>query len=198
MTFTIVPGSTPINDISDLKIPITTQTELDAAEFDNIHQAEQFYFRARKYKDASWFKVSALQQIHRAMFNEVWEWAGKYRKSNVIPVGVEPYKISLMLFELEQDVAYWIKNPDTMPLLEMCARIHQRLAWIHPFPNGNGRFSRFASNLFLFSLRHPLPIWPGGLDKDNTHRKEYLRVLREADHGNFQLLTDYLKALIVS
>jgi Fic-DOC domain mobile mystery protein B len=195
MTFTIAPGATPINDLSDLKIPITLQSELDAAEFDNIHRAEEFYFKRKKLKDVSWFTPLFLQQIHKAMFNDVWEWAGKYRKQNVIPVGVEPYKIPMMVLELTKDVAYWVRPPTDMKLLEISARIHQRLAWIHPFSNGNGRFSRFVSNLFLFSYRRPLPIWPSGLGKETADRQHYLNVLQEGDKGNFQPLVEYLKSL---
>lgn len=207
MTFTTAKGATPISDLSGLKIAITTQSELDAAEFDNIHRAEQLYFRSKKFKNASWFTPSFLMQIHKEMFMEVWEWAGKYRKQSVMPIGLEPYKIPMMLYELSEDVAYWLKQVDChliapvnnssthMTLLEMSARIHQRLAWIHPFLNGNGRFSRFISNLFLFSYRHPLPIWPGGLNKDSDNRQIYLEVLRRADHGDFQPLMDFLKFL---
>ncbi|HSX10973.1 MAG TPA: mobile mystery protein B [Chlamydiales bacterium] len=195
MTFTIVPGATPISDLSELKIPITTQAELDAAEFDNIHRAEQFYFRRRKVNDATWLTPPFLQKIHRAMFDDVWEWAGKYRKHDVLPVGIDPYKIPLAMHELSQDVAYWVGVPVHMTLLEMSARIHHRLAWIHPFPNGNGRFSRFVSNLFLFSFRQPLPTWPGGLDRDSSHRRQYLKTLQEADKGDFRPLVDYLKFL---
>lgn len=195
MTFTTPVGATPINDLSHLKIPITFQSDLDAAEYDNIYRAEQSYFRKRKFKDASWFSPNYLQQIHKAMFNEVWEWAGKYRNHQVLPVGVDPYKIPTMVSALSEDVAYWIKSPTDMGLLEMSARIHQRLAWIHPFPNGNGRFSRFVSNLFLFSYRRPLPIWPGVIGKESADRRQYLKVLHEADHGNFQPLMNYLKLL---
>lgn len=195
MTFTIIPDATPIDDLSHLKVPITTQAELDALEFDNIHRAEKEYFRKRKFTNGLWFKPLFLQRLHAAMFDEVWEWGGHYRTKNVLPVGVEPYQIPLMLAELTQDVEYWLTKPVDMTFLEMAARIHQRIAWIHPFPNGNGRFSRFVSNLFLFSYRCPLPIWPGGLNREGSSRSEYLLNLREADRGNFLPLIDYLKSL---
>lgn len=194
MTFTTDQGATPLSDLSDLKIPLTTQSELDAAEFDNIHRAEQLYFKPKKFKNGTWFTSPNLLKIHQEMFNEVWAWAGKYRKHNVMPIGVEPYKIPTLVYALTEDVAYWLKH-SSMPLLEMSARIHHRLAWIHPFSNGNGRFSRFVSNLFLFSYRHPLPLWPTGLSKESDPRQIYLAVLREADKGNFQPLLDYLKSL---
>ncbi len=195
MNFPIAPGATPIDDLSQLRIPITTQSQLDAFEFDNIFRAEQHYFQRRKFSDASWFKPVFLQNLHAAMFDEVWEWGGKYRIRTVLPIGVEPYKIPMMLAELAKDVEHWLAHPLDMAFLEMAARIHQRLTWIHPFPNGNGRFSRFVSNLFLFSYRCALPIWPGALNRESTNRSEYLATLREADQGDFQPLIDYLRSL---
>lgn len=192
MTFYFPPGATPIDDLSDLKIPIVTQAQLDALEFDNIHRASQEYFKLRRYRDATWFKPPFLQKIHASMFGEVWEWAGKYRKRNVLPVGIEPYKIPLAMTALGQDVAYWLLNRDNMSFLEIAARIHHRLAWIHPFTNGNGRFSRFVSDLFLFSYRCPLPVWPGGLSREGANRQDYLGVLRDADRGDFNPLIQYL------
>ena len=107
MKLIIPPGATPIDDLSGLKVPITTQSQLDAFEFDNIHNAEQKYFRPRKFKDISWFKEPFFKELHRAMFGEVWEWAGKYRTKDVLPVGVDPYKIPMQIYELIQDVEYW-------------------------------------------------------------------------------------------
>jgi Fic-DOC domain mobile mystery protein B len=194
MTFSTAQGATSIHDLSDLIIPLTAQAELDAAEFDNIHKAELLYFRSKKFKNASWFTPANLQKIHKEMFDEVWQWAGKYRKHAVMPVGAESYKIPVLIHELCQDVAFWLTLSPPIPLLEMSARIHQRLAWIHPFHNGNGRFSRFVSNLFLFSYRHPLPVWPS-LSKEGNYRQIYLKALREADLGHFQPLINYLQEL---
>lgn len=195
MTFISPPGATPIDDLSDLKIPIVTQSQLDAFEFDNIHRATQEYFKSRRYRDASWFNPYFLQKIHASMFGEVWEWAGKYRKRIVIPIGIEPYKIPLAITELTRDVEFWLLHPLDNTFIEVAARIHHRLAWIHPFTNGNGRFSRFVSDLFLFSHRCSLPIWPGGLNREGMYRQNYLEVLREADRGNFDPLVDYLREL---
>ena len=196
MKLIIPPGATPIDDLSGLKVPITTQSQLDALEFDNIHKAEQKYFRPRKFKDISWFKESFFKELHKAMFGEVWEWAGKYRTKDVLPVGVDPYKIPMLIYELIQDVEYWTFHSKDMTLLERAARIHHRLAFIHPFPNGNGRFSRFVSNLFLMSHRCTLSSWPQEMHKNGClHRTMYLGVLREADQGNFQPLIDYIRFL---
>jgi len=195
MKFLVAPGATPIEDLSHLKVPVLMQSELDALEFDNIYKAEQAYFKRRKFKDTSWFHPAFLKKIHADMFGEVWEWGGKYRTQSVLPIGVEPYLIPLMLLELAQDVRYWLDHPNGMNLIEIAGRIHHRLVWIHPFPNGNGRFGRFVSDLFLFSYRCVLPTWPGGMHREGAHRSEYLTVLCEADKGDFRAFVAYLQKL---
>jgi Fic-DOC domain mobile mystery protein B len=195
MKLIIPPGATPIDDLSGLKAPITTQSQLDALEFDNIHEALRTHFKLRKLKNASWFHELFLRELHRAMFGKVWEWAGKYRTKDVLPIGVEPHQIPTMMVELCHDVEYWLLHTDEMSFIEMGARIHHRLAWIHPFPNGNGRFSRFVSDLFLYSYRCILPSWPIGINKVGSNRAAYLVILREADQGNLQPLLEYLITL---
>lgn len=191
MTFYIPPGATPI-DPSDLKVTATNRAQLDALEFDNIHKAEIKYFRTRKFKDAGWFKPSMLKKIHADMFGDIWDWGGKYRKTPILPIGVEPYQIPIMIYELSEDVVFWMENSTDITILEMAARIHHRLTFIHPFPNGNGRFSRFVSNLFLFSYRQTLPIWPQEMHRAGPNRSHYLEALRDADKGNIQSLMNFL------
>ncbi len=195
MKFKTPPDATLLDDLSGLKVPITTQSQLDAIEFDNIYKAKQIYFRLRKFKDASWCKDFFFRDLHLAMFGEVWEWAGKYRISEVLPVGVVPHQIAPLIKELTQDIEYWTLHKEEMSFLEMAARVHHRITWIHPFPNGNGRFSRFVSDLFLFSYRCSLPIWPTKMNKEGSHRTQYIATLREADHGDFEPLISYISSL---
>lgn len=194
MKFSTPPDATLLDDLSGLKVPITTQSQLDAIEFDNIYRAKQTYFKSRKFKDASWCKDFFFKEIHFAMFGEVWEWAGKYRSTEVLPIGVIPHKIPILVKELTQDIEFWTLHINEMTFLEMAARIHHRLTWIHPFPNGNGRFSRFVSDLFLFSYRGSLPIWPQ-INKEGSYRSDYISVLREADQGDFHPLINYISHL---
>lgn len=197
MTFLVPPGATPLDedDLEHLKFPITTQAQLDAFEFDNIHKAQEKYFSTKKFIDATWFTPTFLRGIHMDMFGEVWGWAGQERKREVVPIGVKPYEITTSIVELVRDVEYWLLHQSNMTHIEMSARIHHRLTWIHPFRNGNGRFSRFVSDLFLFSYRCSLPNWYGDLNRTGNHRSEYLHVLRDADRGDFNPLIDYFVLL---
>ena len=68
-------------------------------------------------------------------------------------------------------------------------RLHHRCAEIHPFPNGNGRWSRLLANIWLHAHNEDLVVWPASaLEEDTDVRGEYLDALKLADKGNFDLL----------
>ncbi|MCK5614544.1 mobile mystery protein B [Candidatus Pacearchaeota archaeon] len=153
-------GATPIDDISGL-IPewVRTQQDLNLVEAENISQAARKYLSGNIGLPQKWFTVRFLQKVHLNMLGEVWDWAGRFRTTNTIP-GVVPYRIRSDLEGLCAEVSYWSSNAVELTLLEQAARIHHRLVFIHPFPNGNGRFSRLVADRFLKACRLSSPQWP--------------------------------------
>ena len=99
---------------------------------------------------------SYLRGLHKAMFGDVWSWAGSYRRTNP-NIGCEWHLITANVRSLLGDVAYWIKKY-TYPLDEIAVRFHHRLVAIHPFPNGNGRHSRLAAG-YLATALGARPTW---------------------------------------
>lgn len=75
----------------------------------------------------------------------------------------------------------------------MGARVHHRLVSIHPFENGNGRFSRLVSDRLLLAWRCPHPIWPSNLGERSGERKEYINALKCADQGDYSPLISLMK-----
>lgn len=70
-------------------------------------------------------------------------------------------------------------------------RIHFEAVRIHPFPNGNGRWSRLLGNIVLRQNDHPLVKWPEetiGVEQ-SVARDKYLAAVKKADTGE---LTDLL------
>src|SRR5437879_1289186 len=57
---------------------ITTRAELNAAEQENIAEADDWAFGGRR---GSILDVGVLMTLHRRMFRRVWRWAGQVRKS---------------------------------------------------------------------------------------------------------------------
>jgi Fic family protein len=60
---------------------------------------------------------------------------------------------------------------------------------IHPFLNGNGRWSRLLANIWLKQQRHPLTAWPEEhVGEVSVIRDAYIAAIKQADQGKFELL----------
>ena len=122
------------------------------------------------------------------MFEDVWSWAGKFRKTEK-NIGVFKTEIQSSLYTLLQHVAYWRDNK-IFSTDEVCIRCKHKLVSIHPFPNGNGRHSRLYADLLVESFGgHPFS-W--GADQEKT-REKYLTSLRQADKGNYDPLLEFAR-----
>jgi Fic-DOC domain mobile mystery protein B len=185
-----ISGATPLDDISGLKLSwVDSREKLDAAEADNIRLAINKYLSRKRYAFPMWFTVSHINQVHKLMFSKTWQWAGQYRKTYK-SVGIQPYKISVEMLKLEEDIRFWGDKKSYSPL-ETAARVHHRLVWIHPYENGNGRHARMIGDMVLRAFGHPYIAWPG-LNEHGNERKLYIQALKEADHGDILPLLEFL------
>lgn len=193
--FEFLEGATPIDDCTGL-IPHWVQNlhDLNRVEAENILDAQRKYFQGRVMDPKNWFHIKELKAIHQTMFGKVWEWAGKYRKS-ITSIGVNPSLISTQLSELCAGVASWLECPVELTFVEMSARIHHQLVFIHPFENGNGRFSRLVADRFLLALKCQCPQWPIHLNEEGIVRSDYIKTLKSADKGDYAPLINFMKKL---
>jgi len=178
----------------DLIPPINTYEELNEHESLNIQQAvEKFQFGGKKKWPVS--DLQFVKRLHAEMYGDVWTWAGEFRlSSQETNIGVEAGKISMELTKACDDCKYWIEHQSYSPI-EIAVRYHYRIVFIHPFPNGNGRFSRFIGNLTILSLgENPLPWGGGDISKAGATRDEYIAALQEADGKRFERLLAFAKA----
>lgn len=170
---------------------ITSQGELNILEKENIIEATRWALRKRTH---DCLNVSFCLDLHKRMFKKVWKWAGTQRQTNK-NIGVDKIHIPMKLKELFDDVKYWIDN-DTFNNDEICVRFHHRLVAIHAFPNGNGRHARLMTEVLQTFLEEPLFSWganPGSYNSDLEIREAYIKALKEADQGNYQLLFDFVR-----
>lgn len=179
------PGQTPVErDEADQLIPswVSTRSDLDSAEQENIATAVEWSSRTR-WSPSEILDDRFLRRLHRRMFGEVWRWAGSYRTS-ARNIGVDAWRIPEEIALLLDDARYWIEH-DTYPVDEICIRFHYRLVSVHPFPNGNGRHARLASDLLVGSLRAPSFTWGIHRDEDSAQlRGEYIAAILAADAGD--------------
>lgn len=94
------------------------------------------------------------------MFGDVWTWAGDYRTSNK-NLSVEQGMIVPRLYEVFEQISYWVDHQTFQPD-EIAIRFHHALVVVHPFPNGNGRWSRLMGDVLAVRLGRPAFSWSGG------------------------------------
>lgn len=118
--------------------------------------------------------------LHRAMLRDVWRWAGTYRRHDA-NIGIAWPQIPTEVRSLLGDVRAWVDH-ETWPPEQIALRFHHRLEYIHPFPNGNGRFGRIAADYLVTALGAQRFTWgaTAGLDTGEL-RVRYLDALRRMD-----------------
>lgn len=148
-------GQTPLNEeeIDGLKIThISTQNELNEFEQLNIETALEWLLSS-KPKLERVLTQKFIKQVHKKMFDQVWKWAGEFRKTDK-NIGVPWHQIGFELKYLLNDTQYWITN-ETYPSEEIALRFKHRLVAIHCFPNGNGRHSRLMADTIMSTIFKP-------------------------------------------
>lgn len=185
-----IEGQTPIDEDEKegLLIPtISTRGELNEFEQSNIEQAIEWTLKNRFGKEVI-LTEEFLLLVHKKMFGEVWEWAGKKRKTNK-NIGVDKYQISAEIRKLIQDCCFWIENRSFEPD-EIAIRFSHRVVQIHIFPNGNGRHSRLIADIIISNVfNRPVFSW-GSADllRSGSERSSYLEAIHYADAGDYKLL----------
>lgn len=191
------PGATPIDpdEAADL-IPPTVRTlaELNAFEQVNITAAVEWLLRgARRASVATVLSERYLLNLHHRMFDQTWRWAGELRRTDK-NIGVHWPQIRIALRERLDDTRHWISAKAHAPD-EIAVRFHHAIVVIHPFPNGNGRWSRLAADALLHALRKPLLTWgQSSLTAAGSARTAYLAALRAADQGDFTPLMAFARS----
>lgn len=188
-------GQIPIEEGAkeELKIKtISIRGELDEFEQANIEKAIEWSLK-RNPTSEKILTVGFIKEVHRRMFDEVWDWAGKYRNTNK-NIGVDKYQIEFELKKLLDDCAFWVQN-HTFSEDEIALRFKHRLVKIHPFPNGNGRHSRLCADILISKgLQKEIFTWGSkNLSDPGESRTEYLNAIYEADNGNIKPMLEFAR-----
>jgi fido (protein-threonine AMPylation protein) len=183
------PGETPYNDLEGFipvkHYPNPTRQQVDELEEENIRIATLKYLGQKPSKKKAPFDYYWFLELHREMYGDVWEWAGTTKTQNT-QIGLDKLEVQEALRVLAADIQEW---PVYFEPLDVALRIHHQAVQIHPFKNGNGRWSRLLSNIWLRQNEQPLTEWPV-IVGESPIRDEYLKALREADKLNFDPLRE--------
>jgi Fic-DOC domain mobile mystery protein B len=168
---------------------ITLRSELNELEQQNIGAADRWAFSRRHNA----LKEPFLRSLHRRMFDHIWRWAGTYRTSER-NLGVAHHRIETELRQAIDDARYWIEHGSYAPD-ELCVRLHHRLVVVHPFPNGNGRWSRLAADVLIVQQHGQRFTWgSANLQSAGDVRRRYIDALHAADDHDFTPLVTFARS----
>jgi Fic-DOC domain mobile mystery protein B len=168
---------------------ITLRSELNELEQQNIGAADRWAFSRRHVV----LRERFLRSLHRRMFNQVWRWAGTYRASER-NLGVAHYKIETEVRQIIDDAHYWVEHGSYAPD-ELAVRFHHRLVVVHPFPNGNGRWSRLAADVLIVQQGGSRFTWGrADLQAAGDVRKRYIDALHAADEHDLGPLIKFARS----
>lgn len=188
--------ATPVdqNEIDGLlAVHIETQLELNEWEAVNIAEAARWASQGRTIDVLS---TTALKDLHRRMLGETWRWAGAYRTSDK---SISPYRWTQVPELMENLVAntrarYESSDKASEAIDDLAMRFHHELVHIHPWPNGNGRHARLATDLLLQSWHRPPFTWGAGASlSDADLRAQYVTALQLADTSDYSLLRRFVR-----
>lgn len=193
------PGQTPLDEEvrAGLKLAISTRGELDRAEFENIANAEIWAsVRSRPISTKQILREAWLKNLHGRMYGAVWSWAGTYRRRQT-NLGCPPFEIPTQMADSLKYGDVWISQfrSGEMTADEVAVRLAHKIVCVHPFPNGNGRWSRMVGDLLVQSLGQPRFTWGrGDLVAPGDIRDSYLGALHRADLMNMGDLIAFARA----
>jgi len=187
-------GTTPLDPAESeglLLTHITTRGELNRWEQNNILEAVKWLEREQP---TDILNEGFARELHGMMFGRVWDWAGKFRKTDR-NLGVPWPRIATDLHNLFEDAKAWTGSGQNDSGLH-AVQLHHRMVSIHPFPNGNGRHSRLMADLFLTNiLRCPRLSWGGGkLATKGEVRRRYIAALQAADQSDYEPLLAFARS----
>ncbi len=104
-------GNTPIppEEAEQLIPRISTMGELNEYEALNIVTARARAFDDRTMKSMDPLEEPYIRELHHRMFNNVWKWAGTYRKTER-NIGCDPKEIVQRIPQCLDNTRYWLEK----------------------------------------------------------------------------------------
>lgn len=175
-------------------ITVKNKALKDHLEAKNQKEALDFLYELIDHKQRNTISERLIKEIHHLVVKETdTDIAGKYREGNVIITGANHTPPDGFKLQSEmQALIRWINtNKKKLHPVELAAKVHHKLAYIHPFWDGNGRMARIIMNIFIMDAGFPMAII---LKND---RRRYYRVLSEADDGNDSALCEFVAQAVI-
>jgi len=143
--------------------------------------------------------TTLILEIHKIAFENLYDWAGKWRTCEVTVGELIPIKPSLVLqtmYQFIDNLNYKISiSKNREEHIDCLVYAHYEFVKIHPFNNGNGRTGRIIMNIVALKFGYqPLELY----FREGESRKFYINAIKEADNGNYKLLTNLISEELIS
>jgi cell filamentation protein len=183
------PYWTPYPD--DNKLGITDKNLINEFEAKGITLAEHFVFGLESDTSIS---SKLILEIHSIAFSELYDWAGKWRTTDVIVgefIPPKPHTLLHLIYQFINNLNFKISNSQNFQEhVETLTYAHDEFVRIHPFLNGNGRTGRILMNLVALKLGFkPIELYR----REGNNRKIYIDAMKFADKSDFEPLAKLIR-----
>jgi len=143
--------------------------------------------------------TTLILEIHRFAFNHLYDWAGKWRTTNIIVGQLEPpqpHQIIQLMYQFVDNLNFKISAAETREeYIECLLYAHYEFIRIHPFNNGNGRTGRILMNLVAMKFGYkPLVLY----HREGESRKIYIDAMKAADKGDLEQLRNLISVELIT
>lgn len=161
-------------------VPVVGKSDIEHNEILGIVNALQFVSDSLLCSTGP-ITISDILNIHEAVFSRVDPVnAGSFRKIQVY-VGVHTPPPAPAVCNLMEDFCKWLNsNLSEVSPVKLAALAHQKIAFIHPFVDGNGRTARLLMNLILVRGGYPAIVIR------KQHSELYFNNLQIANGGDIR------------
>jgi cell filamentation protein len=177
----------PGTDVLRNKAEITNAQDLDA------YEGELSTLRSIEILEnpvAGQFDLAHLQCIHLALFQDVYDWAGKIRTVD-ISRGNSRFANVRFIESAANDIfnklarENWLKGLDADALSKRLAHYLSEINALHPFREGNGRVQR----IFISQLSQSVGYQ---LDYSDLEQEQIYRAMELAFNGDESILANLI------
>jgi cell filamentation protein len=133
--------------------------------------------------------------MHRQVFGELYEWAGRWRTVNISKPGITwppPEFIDENMTQWEQNFLRKYaatKLVDDDAFCNAVAEIQGEFLVIHPFREGNARTIKLLTDLLAAQTGRPLLKY----DQDDAGRERYIRAASRAFRRNYEPMVEVIR-----
>lgn len=139
--------------------------------------------------------TNLILNLHKIAFGHLYDWAGKWRTTNIIVGQLEPpapHRVIQLLYQFVDNLNFKIAAAKTQEeYMDCLLYAHYEFIRIHPFSNGNGRTGRILMNLVAMKFGYkPLVLY----HREGESRTIYIDAMKAADKGDIESLKRLIMA----